>query len=74
MMVSVPTSASKPVEGESDINQVAGRIQHLHKFNHFYDQMDFNAEQTLAITKSIIELTDPTESCNMVERRPRHKG
>lgn len=31
--------------------------------------MDFNPKQTLAITKSIIELTDPSGSCGLVERR-----
>lgn len=73
-MVSAPASALKPADGEFDIDQVAGRIQHLHKFKHFYNQMDFNSEQRLAITKSLIELTDPAESCDMVEGRPRHKG
>lgn len=58
-MVSAPTNALKPAEGESDIDQVAGRIQHLHKFKHVYDHIDFNHEQRLAIIKSIIE--SPTQ-------------
>lgn len=36
--------------------------------------MDFNPEQGLAITKSIIELIDSAESCEMVERRSKHKS
>lgn len=41
MMMSTPAS-TVGIEGEPDINQMAGRVQHLHKFKHFYDQMDFN--------------------------------
>lgn len=74
MMVSAPANAPKPTEGECDVDQVAERIQHVHKFKHFYDQMDFNPEQSLAITKSIIELIDSSEICGIVEGRPRHKG
>lgn len=33
--------------------------------------MEFNPEQRLDITNSIIELNDPSESCEMVERRSR---
>lgn len=58
-MVSAPTDTSRTVEGESD--KMAERGQHLHKFKHSYDQMDFNTEQRLASTKSI-ELIDPTEA------------
>lgn len=53
---------------------MAGRIQHLYIFKHFYDQLDFSSEQRLAITKSIVELTDPTKSCDLVEGRTRRKG
>lgn len=53
---------------------MAGRVQHLHKFKHFYDQIDFSLDQRQAITKSIIELTNPAESCDLVEGRPRLKG
>lgn len=47
-------------KGKSDLGKMAERGQHLHKFKHFYDQMDFNTEQRLASTKSI-ELIEPTE-------------
>lgn len=33
--------------------------------------MDFNLEQRLAITKAIIELTDPLEISNLVEKESR---
>lgn len=36
--------------------------------------MDFSPEQRLAITKSIVKLTDPIESCELVERRSRRRG
>lgn len=44
MMVSTPAS-TVGIESEPDINQMAGRVPHLHKFKHFYDHMDFNPEQ-----------------------------
>lgn len=71
MIVSAPTNTSRAVEGVPDLNNMGERVQHLYKFKHFYDQMDFNPEQRLAITKSIIELTDPSESCDLVEGRSR---
>lgn len=48
---------------------MAGRVQNLHKFKHFYDLMDFSQEQRLTITKSIIELTVLSESCEVVKKR-----
>lgn len=51
---------------ESDINQMARRVQRLHKVKHFYDQMDFSLKHRLAVTKFIIELTNPAESCDLV--------
>lgn len=42
----------------------------MYKCKQFYDQMDLNPERRLAITKSIIELTDPVESCDLVEGGP----
>lgn len=71
-MVSTPTTAAG-TESKPDINQMAGRVQHLHKFKHFYDQMDFSPEQRLAISKSIIKLTDPAESGDLVKGRSRHR-
>lgn len=59
---------------QSERDMVEGKPRHLHKLKHFYNHMDFNPEQRLAITKSIIELTDPVENCDMVEGKPRHKG
>lgn len=72
MMVSAPAS-SIGIGVEGDTNQMVGRVQHLHKFEHFYDQMDFSLEQRMAIIKSVIELTEPAESYDMVEGRPRCK-
>lgn len=74
MMVSAPTNTSRAMEAETYLDNIAGWVQHLQKFKHFYDQMDFNPEQRLAITKSIIELTDPTERYDMVEGRSRHRS
>lgn len=64
MMVSAPGSWTRPGV-EDDLGQAAGRVQHLHKFKHFNDQMDFSPEQRLDITKSIIELTDLADSMTM---------
>lgn len=35
--------------------------------------MDFNSKQRLGITKPILQLTDSTESVNVVERQKRIK-
>lgn len=44
-------------EGELDLDKIAQHVQNLFKFMNFYDQMDFNAEQCLASSKAIVELT-----------------
>lgn len=58
-------------EGEPDIDRIAQWVQNLFKFKHYYDQMDFSPKQRLAISKSIIQLTDPSGSYGFVENRPR---
>lgn len=72
MMVLTPASTTE-TEGEPDIDQMAGRVQHLHKFKHFYDQIDLTPSKGWP-SKSIIELTNPGESCDLVEGRSRHRG
>lgn len=53
----------KPIQHkvEPDLNKMAQRAQNFFKFKYFYDQMDFNLQQRLAMTKSIIELPYPEE-------------
>lgn len=36
--------------------------------------MDFSLDQRLAITKSVIELTDSSKSSEMIEMRSRHNN
>lgn len=56
-------------EGEPDLDKMAQRMQNLFKFIYFYDYMDFNPEERLAMTKSIIEVIDPSGKCGLVEIR-----
>lgn len=42
-------------KGELDLDCTAQQVQDLFKFKSIYDQMDFNADQRLVITKAIIE-------------------
>lgn len=74
MMVSALTNAPEAAKVEPNLDKMAERVQHLHKFRHFYGQMDLNLEQRLAITKSIIKLTDPAENCKLVKGRSRHRS
>lgn len=41
------------------------------KFIKFYDQVDFGPEHRIAITKAIIELTDPSGSSGLTKTWPR---
>lgn len=54
-------------EGEPSTDDMTQRVQNSFKFRIFYDQMDFNSEQRLAITKIILELTDPTGDINLAD-------
>lgn len=56
-------------EDEQDRDRRALKVQKLFKFKSFYDQMDFNSKQRLAITKAIMELTNFTEDVNLIEKR-----
>lgn len=56
-------------EEEVDLDQRALKVQELFKFKSFYDQIDFNFKQRLAITKAIMELTNPMENIILVEGR-----
>lgn len=58
-------------EDEPDKDNMDQQVQSSLKFRNFYDQIDFSAEQRLAITKAIINLTDPSGGCGVFERRPR---
>lgn len=61
-------------EVEPDLDQRMQKVQGLFKFKSFYDQMDFNSEQILAIRKAIIELTDYSKSLNLDEKKPRRNS
>lgn len=51
MIISVTEEEIDPQsEIEPDLDQMAQKVQDLLKFKSFYDQMDFNPEQRLAIT------------------------
>lgn len=56
-------------EEELSLDQRALKVQELFKFKSFYDHMDFNSKQRLAIAKAIMKLTDSTEGVNPVEKR-----
>lgn len=59
--------AVKP-ESEPKLNRMDQRVQNLFKFKQFYDQMDFNSNQRLAITKVIIELTGSSGGSGLAQR------
>lgn len=73
-MVSALANAPEAAKIESNLDKMAERVQLLHKFRHFYDQMDLNLEQRLAITKSIIKPTDRAENCKLVKGWSRHRS
>lgn len=56
--------ASQPV-----LDGMAQEIQTLLMFMNFHNHMDFSVEQHLAITKSILELTDSSRGLGHIERR-----
>lgn len=58
-------------EGEPDFDCVAQHVQSSLQFKTVYNQMDFSAEQRLAITKAIIELTDLSAGLDLAKRRLR---
>lgn len=58
------------LEGELDLDRIAQQVQNLFKFRNFYDHMNFNAQQRLAITKAIIELIDSFGGSDLTQRRP----
>lgn len=49
-------------QSEPDLDKMAQRVQSLVKFNHFYDHINFNPKQRLAIKKKVIELTNPSRA------------
>lgn len=65
VMVSVPRSSTETGVGD-DLDQVVGQVQHLHKFKHFYDQMDFSLRAATG--------NHQVESCDLDEGRSRRKG
>lgn len=56
-------------EGESDLDKMAQQVQNLFNIINFYDQMNFNSKQRLAITKDITELIDPSRSSGLAKKR-----
>lgn len=56
------------------IAKMAQWVQNLLKFKDFYDQIDFNSQKRLAMTKSTIALTDPKGNCGLVESRLRRNS
>lgn len=48
----------KVPEPEPDLDQMARQIQNWLKFRNFYNQMDFNLDQCLAITKAMVGLNN----------------
>lgn len=74
MMMSASANAPEGAKAEPNLDKMTKKVQHLHKSKRFYEQIEFNSEQKLAITKSIIKLTDPIESCQLVERRSRRRS
>lgn len=59
--------AVKP-ESEPKLNRMDQRVQNLFKFKQFYDQMDFNSNQRLAITKVIIDLIGSSGGSGLAQR------
>lgn len=49
-------------EGEPNLDTMTQGLQSLLKCRNFYDHIDFTFKQRLAITKTIIKLTDPSRS------------
>lgn len=62
--------AEEVFEGEPNPDRMAKHVHNLFKFMNFYNQMDFNAEQRLAITMGIVELIDPSRDSGLVEQKP----
>lgn len=50
------------LKGEPDLDHMTQQVPYLFTFTNFYDQMDFDIGQRLAITKAISELSDSKES------------
>lgn len=51
-------------------NWMAQQVQNLFKFKNFYDQVDFDACQHLAIKKAIIDLMGSLGGSSLVQNRP----
>lgn len=57
------------LEDEEDLDQRVSKVQGLFKFKSFYNQMDFDSKQRVAITKAIMKLANSREGVNLVEKR-----
>lgn len=69
MMISTLDEEMAPQpEDEEDLDQRASKVQGLFKFKNFYDQMDLNLKQRIAITKAIMKLTDSTEGVTFLRK------
>lgn len=68
MIVSTSANVLIRVMEEPNLDSMADQVQNLFKFKHLYEQMDFSQEQRLAVTESIIELTDPSKAASWSRR------
>lgn len=72
MMVSVSANAPQAVEGEPNLDKMAEKLQHLHKFTLLrLGGLQFCSKGS---TKSIIKLTDLVESCELIEGRSKRRS
>lgn len=54
--------------GEPDLDQMAQQVQNLLKFKSFYDHMDFDASQCIAITKVTNKFINSSGGSDFVQR------
>lgn len=59
------------LEGELDLDHMGQQVHYVFKLKNFYDQMNFNIGQRLAIPKAIIELTVSSGGIGIVHIRIR---
>lgn len=66
----IEEAEQKAPKFELDLDMMAQQVQNLFNFRNFYVLMDLTAEQRLAITKAIIEVTDLSGGSNLVQKLP----
>lgn len=55
--------------GQTSVDDTTQQVQNSFTLRNFYNQMDVNPEQCLAITKAILLLTGSTRDSNLAERK-----